>query len=111
MGLISDGVGVGDRDEWLSLLEEPSRPMTLDHKEGNCKCLGRTTAGLPGGEFSGLEAMGLKGLVKKNLLDRLGVNVGSGCKGAETAVTVVAMEAVSQLDIELLSAWSALVLP
>ena len=60
-------MGVGDLEEWLSLLDEPSRPMTLDHNEGNCRCLGRLIAGLAGGEVSGLEAMGLKGLVKKNL--------------------------------------------
>ena len=98
-------MGVGDLEEWLSLLEEPSRPMTLDHNEGNWRCLGRLIAGLAGGEVSGLEAMGLRGLVKKNLVDRLGVNVGSGCKGADTAVTVVAIDSVSQLETESALVW------
>ena len=66
--------------------------MTLDHNEGNCKCFGRVAAGLAGGVVSGLDAIGLRGLVKKNRVDLFGVNVGSGCKGAETEVIVVAVK-------------------
>ena len=52
--------------------------------------------GLEGGEFSGLDAMGDKGLLKKNRLGLFGVNSdGSGCKGAECTVVD---ECVETLD-------------
>jgi hypothetical protein len=81
--------------EWLlcSLeAEEPLFPMNLDKMLGNCSCFGLTDAvgvGLLGGEVSGLDAIGDNGLLKKNLVDLLGVREGSGCKGPAASEDVV----------------------
>ena len=88
-------MGVGDL-EWFSFEDEPvpaSLPapiMNFDNIEGSCKCFGLEkveVAGLEGGEFSGLEAMGDRGLLNKNLDGLFGVNEGSGLSGAEWSVS------------------------
>ena len=66
-------------------------------KSLTCKCLGRLlppeAKGLEGGEFSGLDAIGDKGLLKKNRFGLFGVKSdGSGCKGAECTVVEVGVD-------------------